>query len=351
MKIRLPARLFKAGDYPDKQFKASAGDLDAIVGATRGRTKPLELDLHHADTDETFDLGKVPPDTIRREGDWIVGDVEVEQSDIDGGRFKKRGLSVVIDRATKAISKVTVTGRPRVAGAGFEQQTESGAWVFDGGYLMDPKDEKGQGAAEEPTVEPTPALSEEDRGLLAWLKNLRNGFKPADAQPAALSNDALDAAIAKAVTAATAEFDTKLAARDAEIKALKEQSAEFGDERIATEVTRAIMGGVPPVIAEQLVPLAFGRTEIAFTDGEGKPQTRTVAEAAGQVLAFCMKPNGGIPRGKQLGFTDGQEAVEFDERSANLAKEKEAAARAAGHPITFAEAQRLADDELLRKEA
>lgn len=348
MKIRLPARLFRAGDYPDKKFRATPADLDRIVGATRQAGGSPPLDLHHADTDESFDLGSVPADSVRRVGDWIVGDVEVEQSDVDGGRFKKRGLSVVIDRATQAISKVTVTGRPRVAGAGFEQGTESDAWVFDGGYLMDPKDEKGQGAAGEPTVEPTPALSEEDRGLLAWLKNLRSGFKPADAQPAALSNDDVAQAVAAVKAELKAEFDAELAKRDDEIKALREQSASFSDDRIATEISAAITRGVPPVIADNLIPLAFGRDEIAFTDAEGKAQTRTAAEAAKLVLEFA---GGKIPQGGKLGLTGGDESVSFDERSAKRAGDIFAERSKTDASFTMADAQRLADDELLRKEA
>lgn len=338
MKIRLPARLFRAGDYPDKKFRATPADLDRIVGATQKAGGPRPLDLHHADTDETFDLGSVPAETVRRDGDWIVGQVEVEESDLP--RFKKRGLSVVIDRATQAISKVTVTGRPRVAGAGFEQTTESDPLVFDGGYLMDPKDDQTP-SAEATSVETQPGLTEEAaEGLFRkLLRKLAGGDEPA----AALSNDAVTKAVAEAVTAVKAEFDTKLAARDAEIAALREQSAAFSDDRIATEVSAAIVRGVPPVIAENLIPLAFGRDDVAFTDDKGAAQTRSVAEAAKLVLEFA---GGKIPQGGKLALTGGDEAVSFDERSAKRAREL-----VSETGITFAEAQRLADDELLRKEA
>lgn len=345
MKIRLPARLFRAGDYPDKKYKATTADLDSIVGATRQTGGSPPLDLHHADTDETFDLGSVPADSVRRDGDWIVGQVEVEQSDLP--RFKQRGLSVVIDRATKAISKVTVTGRPRVAGAGFEQTTESDHLVFDGGYLMDPKDDQTT-SAEETSVETKPGLTEEAVGNIV-TRTLRKlfGGEPA-AEAAALSNDTATQAVADAVAAVKAEFAAELAKRDDEIKALKEQSADFSDDRIATEISAAITRGVPPVIADNLVPLAFGRDEIAFTDAEGKAQTRDVAAAAREVLAFAA---GKVPQGGKLGLTTSDDAVSFDERSAKRADEIFAERSKADATFTRSDAQRLADDELLRKEA
>jgi len=343
MKIRLPARLFRAGSYPDKKYTADAATLDRIVAATRGAAGSLPMDLHHADTDETFDLGNVPAASVRREGDWILGDVEVEDTDLP--RFKSRGLSVKIDRATNAISKVTVTGSPRILGAGFSDDggTDGDALEFSGGYLMDPKDQA------EPTAEATsaaaPAIDEEAVGNIVTrtLRKLFGGNEPT-AEPALLSNDAIDRAVAKAMTTATAEFDAKLKTRDEEIKALREQSAEFSDARIATEVTAAIIQGVPPVIAENMIPLAFGRDEITFSDDKGVPQKRTAAEAAKLVLEFAT---GKLPKGGQLGLTTGSEAVSFDSRSANRAD-----AIKAEHPeFSIAKCQELADAELTRKEA
>lgn len=268
------ARLFRAGDYPDKRFAATPDDLDAIVAATAGG--PVNLDLHHADTDETLPMGGLVPGTLRREGEWLFGTIRLPEP-IDTS-LRHRGLSVVIDRTTKALRKITVTPRPRVPGAAFEADGSGDLLItFDGGEIM--PDEITTTAAGGASADGV-LTEEKAEGLVARVLRKLLGGEQAEAPPQ-FDTSEIEARL-------TAEFEKRLAEREAKFNdALAAQAKERDKaradsigQRIADEVSR----GVPPAIANLAVPFAQGATEAKFADDKGEEQTADAASFANTVL-------------------------------------------------------------------
>ncbi len=313
--IRKTAKLFRAGDYPDKRFTATGATLDVMVAATRKLAK-VPLDLHHADTDETFDLGSVDPQSIRREGEWVVGDLLLHDADLP--RFKQRGLSAVIDRATNAIRKLTVTGRPRVVGAEFG---EGSAQLPDpaaddaetitleiGGNLM----------ADEPqTPTPEPEATSDIRVEGIVKRTLAALFhRDPDPEPKAAQAPDLDAL--------RAEFDAKLAASEerhkAELAEAKGQVAEFAADRVKGAVAEAIRAGVPPYIADRLVPLANGADVAQFSEG-GQEVTADARQVAADLLSYF---SGSLPMSPRMKPVDTRDASFESQWSAKYREIEEA---------------------------
>ena len=118
--VERPARLFKCGEYADKNLTITTDHLDSIV-ALSASLPEIPLDLSpHGNTDANLPTaltGKLLPASIKRVGDWIHGIIQLPQQ-IDAA-LKNRKLSVVLDKITKAIKKVAVVPNPRVAGAEF----------------------------------------------------------------------------------------------------------------------------------------------------------------------------------------------------------------------------------------
>lgn len=123
--VERPARLFKAGDYPDKGISVSPDELDAIVQLSTVQTEiPLDL-APHGNSDVNLPVsftGGIIPSSIKRVGEYIDGLVKVPRSVYDALRERypdRIPLSVVLDRVTRAIKKVAVVPKGRIAEAAF----------------------------------------------------------------------------------------------------------------------------------------------------------------------------------------------------------------------------------------
>lgn len=105
------AKLFEAGDYPDKGITVQEGDLDRLVAGFDG---PVRIEVEHQE--QPLELGFV--ERIWRKGRELMGLVRlspeanalVEKSDA-------RKLSVAITRALDKIVEVSLVRTPRVADA------------------------------------------------------------------------------------------------------------------------------------------------------------------------------------------------------------------------------------------
>lgn len=327
-----PARLFRAGEYPDKQFVAGEADLDAIVAATTGE---VPLDLHHADTDETLPMGGLVPGSLRRDGEWLLGTMRLPSA-IDAS-LRHRGLSVVIDRASRALRKVTVTPHPRVPGAAFAGEPADGGdlVLFDGGTLMpnEVKEQTSAAGGEPASGEEEPLTASKAEGVFKGLlaKLFGGGETEAPAAAPAFSqaqfDDAVKAAVAEQVKAAVEPLQT-------ELTALRTQTATFSADRVQQRIAHEVsVNRVAPAMAELLVPFACGATEVAFSetvDGKEAEVKLGFAQAAEKALGLL---GGTLPAGGQFSRPaerDGGSPAEFDQRVGAEVTRRAAALRAEG---------------------
>lgn len=119
--VERPARLFRAGDYTDRQLGIVTPEhLEAIALLSRARAEiPLDLSVHgNSDLNLPTEIsGCVIPGSIHRVGDWLKGIIRIPR--VIDEKLKNRNLSVHLDQFTREIKKVAVVPRGRVAGAEF----------------------------------------------------------------------------------------------------------------------------------------------------------------------------------------------------------------------------------------
>jgi hypothetical protein len=222
--------------------------------------------LHHADTDQSYDLGSVTD--LRRDGDWIVGMVEIPDGDIE--RFRSRGLSVVIDPDRQRLTKVTVTPTPRVRGASFSGEG-SVLISFTGGEIM-PDEIVGTEAAASGAEEQIESIVVRILRKLGLIKTAEEAAEEADTEAVeAAEEQAEDDEVEKQMSA---ELRAERAARE-------RLEFELATERIARAIGEAVSAGVPPVVAEAIVPVMHGRSEVQMSSG-----VKPAAEALRAVLDF-----------------------------------------------------------------
>ena len=107
------AKLFEAGDYPDKGISVSDEDLAALVAGFSG---PVPLLIEHAES--PLELGFLL--AVSREGKELHGTVSLSrEADALVRRSGARGLSLGLAPDLRSIREVSLVRRPRVTGAGF----------------------------------------------------------------------------------------------------------------------------------------------------------------------------------------------------------------------------------------
>jgi len=317
--IERDAWLFRAGRYADKGVDADPALLDTIASNTNRNTIAPSLDLEHGPTERVLPFGRLVPGSVRRvhgappggePGEWLVGRVAVNPEIYRN--LAARGLSVLLDTATKAIAKVAVTATPRVRGAQFSEP-DTGLAEFRGGYLM----------PETPIVPAPEAPAVDTQGLIAGVvAGIKGLFAKPEAQadpPAApaFSMADVEAKLAEERVAFSAKLaDTEKRADEAEAKANQQALAAFS--------TQAIAKGVPPYMVEALAPFAVGlpKATVAFS-ADGKTETREVefAEAARIVLTSA---EGTVPMKRVLPSDDNREVAFADAVSAKAAEYQKA---------------------------
>ena len=106
------AKLFEAGEYPDKGLTITLQDLDRI--AERFRTCPIKIE--HIDSPFDGVLGKVM--TIFRKGRELFGKIDFIKEAWDLiEKAQAKSLSVCIDPTEKTIKEVSIVKKPRVKDA------------------------------------------------------------------------------------------------------------------------------------------------------------------------------------------------------------------------------------------
>jgi hypothetical protein len=120
-KVRRPARLFVAGDYPDKGVTVTVEDLDRIVANfSTAKNAPVPVKSEHRDS-PLDPLGEVA--ALYRDGNELYG-VLVFSSGMDA-HIRERGvehISIGLVRDEEAgfgLKEASLVFTPRVVGAGF----------------------------------------------------------------------------------------------------------------------------------------------------------------------------------------------------------------------------------------
>ena len=127
--IERRAKLFEAGEYPDKGIAVSDEDLAALVA---GFSDPVPVLIEHADS--PLELGFLT--AVERTGRELHGTVSLSaEADALVRRSGARGLSLGLSPDLRTIREVSLVRRPRVAGAGFFSAAE--CVVFSGEILPD----------------------------------------------------------------------------------------------------------------------------------------------------------------------------------------------------------------------
>ena len=139
--VERQAKLFEAGEYPDKGIAVSDDDLAALV---RGFSEPVPVLIEHAES--PLELGFLT--AVTREGKELHGTVALSrEADALVRRSGARGLSLGLSPDLRSIREVSLVRRPRVAGAGF---FSGGQYVEFSGSLLstpDPSSSPGAGLA------------------------------------------------------------------------------------------------------------------------------------------------------------------------------------------------------------
>lgn len=324
--VERDARLFQAGEYPDRDFSADEGDLDAMVAATQaGERVPVYVEHH----ERFMDLGDVVTDSLRRVGDWIVGRVKMPRAINDA--ILTGGVSVRIDRATKRIRELSLTPTPRVAGAALMSWESGDHIVFTGGSLM-PEDVEVT-TAEQPAPEaPVETVVDEDaeRGLNVLQRigaMFSRGGAPENAGQPDPADD-VEARIEAAIEAATAPLQSRIDTLESTAAGVQERfSQQWVDDAVRQRVT--------PRHARLLACLRTGADELTFSDGDESVTLSREAAADELLLALA----GTVPGADQIDASDGNEDVEFSVKSARLAEKL----RREQPELSLSEAQERAD--------
>ena len=107
------AKLFEAGEYPDKGIFVSDDDLVALV---EGFSAPVPVLIEHAES--PLELGFLT--SVKRDGKELFGTVSLShEADALVRKSGARGLSLGLAPDLRSIREVSLVRKPRVAGAGF----------------------------------------------------------------------------------------------------------------------------------------------------------------------------------------------------------------------------------------
>src|SRR3989304_4110746 len=138
--VERPARLWKAGHYPEYQLDADTEYVDRLISASKTLARiPLEIamlsgdpDAPHGTGDDRIEIGEVLPGSLYRDGDWLCGKVRLPKAIDDRlNAPTKRKLSVQFNPKTFQLTHTAIVPRERCKGASFSETdfafAESGA--------------------------------------------------------------------------------------------------------------------------------------------------------------------------------------------------------------------------------
>lgn len=163
--ITRTAKLFEAGDYPDKGINVTEADIGKTVSSF---TDPVDIKIEHIDTPLDGAMGQVS--TIFRHGKELFGKVRFPKT--VWSLIKKSGatkLSVGLDRRTMSLREVSLTKKPRISEAAIFSVTEDAVGAV-GEILFDHND-----TASSP--EGTPLESDQENKTEATGQSVSNLLK------------------------------------------------------------------------------------------------------------------------------------------------------------------------------
>lgn len=248
-----PAKIFEAGEYPDKDFSLSEEEMVAAVADF----EPVPLDLEHMSTVLDGKLGSVQ--RIYASGTSLMGDVCIPQwldSTLD-----KRGLSATWDRASKRLVRAALVRTPRVTDAALMA-------AF---------------SAHSDAHTPDQPRRRARMNLKQWLTG------KADEEGVTLDD----------LEAAFSDPSAELAKRDAEITRLKEQQAQhearFAAEAQARRTAEAVTFCSSLVEAKRLTPGAAQALQPLVERIAQHDSTVTFAEGETSTLALLKAFTDSLP--------------------------------------------------------
>lgn len=111
--VEHPAKLFQAGDYPDKGVRVTSGDLEAMVD---GFELPVPILIEHAES--PLEIGFLTD--IERVGEELLGTLAITyEADALVKRSGAKALSLGVTPDLRQIREVSLVRHPRIADAGF----------------------------------------------------------------------------------------------------------------------------------------------------------------------------------------------------------------------------------------
>jgi hypothetical protein len=275
------AKIFEAGEYPDKNLTVTEDDLDTIVSNFAPDTVPVKIE--HESTPFDGKLGNVVK--LWRQGRDLMGKITFPKATwelIESASAKK--LSAGVLRTKTGLSEVSIVSNPRVATAQVFHDTEAIAYFsadFPAGEPAVPIQPAKPAAQAQPTMEVVPMAGVTTPSTVDVATALRvlgeNIDTPAVAE-FVKSNNALLAMVqqsnqtvidaAKSAQAVAAEFKKMQALN------LVERFKREGKILPAAEVFARAILEVKPVTTG----MAVGDAAITFKDGDGTEKTAHFAE-------------------------------------------------------------------------
>lgn len=213
--------LFKAGDYPDKQFAMTA---EEIAAAAISFASPVPINLQHAPTMLVGKLGEVRATYVDPESpDELRGVVAVPKWFDDHLTHEERRLSSEFNRETKRLVGIALTPTPRVEGA-----------ALMAAFTSSTAPDKGTDPTPKPASRKAPSMSpfKEFLGnLAAFVSGAASKIEDGETPPA----ETPKTPPAPAVHSATPAPVATLPAPDPQIAAMSARIAELQAQNIRTE--------------------------------------------------------------------------------------------------------------------
>jgi hypothetical protein len=127
--IEREAKLFEAGDYPDRDITFTGADLDAVIAGFKVGQK-IPIKIGHSDTPFDGLLGQVT--RLWRVGSSLMGTLSFPEHVWDFlEKMNTKKLSVGFDRLSRRIKEVSIVSHPRILTARVFSDTVSGNVVFE----------------------------------------------------------------------------------------------------------------------------------------------------------------------------------------------------------------------------
>ena len=333
--VEREAKLFEAGDYPDKGVSITEEELDAMVAAHPAEGVPIKVE--HSETPFDGALGTVQ--AIYRRGKELFGKIRFPRSAWDFLEAAgAKALSCGVKRDKTGITEVSIVCNPRVADARiFADTAEAVRFSADVEWDGHPAKEETSAVPKSSTlppkegaeeVKPMPEDGNREITFEAALEVVRKAAEADDARAQVVKSELERTAYFKQVE----ESVQRVAAREAELDMhFRRTNAEgvLGQFKragkivpVSEKLARALLSELPLVST-----FAEPAHVIKFTDKDGNEQTAHFAEV------FKM-------------FLEASPAcVSYAEMIRN---EKEADLGATAEQVKFAEAHGVSKEDLAK---